>query len=72
MPSLSAQPQLTPFCDREVVSLSRRRGAWTPMAGVQNLTDEDPPYVPDVSVNTSGIFDFMGAFYYARASVGFE
>ncbi len=47
-------------------------GSWTLMAGVQNLTDEDPPYVPDVSANTSGIYDFMGTFYYARASVSFE
>jgi iron complex outermembrane receptor protein len=47
-------------------------GSWTLMAGVTNLTDEDPPYVPDVSANTSGIYDFMGTFYFARASVSFE
>ncbi len=47
-------------------------GAWTLMAGVTNLTNEDPPYVPDVSANTSGIYDFMGSFYCARASVSCE
>ncbi len=46
--------------------------SWTLMAGVQNVTDEEPPYVPDVSANTSGIFDFLGAFYYARATISFE
>jgi iron complex outermembrane receptor protein len=33
------------------------------LAGVENFTDEDPPYVPDISANTSGIYDFLGAFY---------
>lgn len=47
-------------------------GAWEFQAGVQNLTDEQPPYVPEVSANTSGIYDFLGRFYYARASVSFE
>lgn len=47
-------------------------GAWTLMVGVQNLTDEDPPYVPDVATNTSGIFDFLGPFYHARATISFQ
>jgi iron complex outermembrane receptor protein len=47
-------------------------GGWTLGAGVQNVTDEEPPYVPEVSVNTSGIYDFLGRFYYARASVSLQ
>ncbi|MEQ8858742.1 MAG: TonB-dependent receptor [Pseudomonadales bacterium] len=47
-------------------------GPWSFQAGVQNVTDEEPPYVPDVSANTSGIYDFMGRLFYARASVSFE
>ncbi len=47
-------------------------GSWSLQAGVENLTDNAPPYVPDVSVNTSGIYDFMGRVYYARATVSFE
>ena len=43
-------------------------GAWSFIGGVQNLSDEQPPYVTDVSANTSGIYDFLGRFYYARAS----
>lgn len=46
--------------------------AWSFQVGVENVTDEEPPYVPDVSVNTSGIYDFLGRFFYARASVDFE
>jgi iron complex outermembrane receptor protein len=45
---------------------------WRVTGGVQNLTDEEPPYVPDVSVNTSGIYDFLGRVYFARVSVNFE
>lgn len=47
-------------------------GAWSFKAGVQNLTNEEPPYVPDVSANTSGIYDFLGRFFYARMSVNLE
>ena len=47
-------------------------GAWSFQAGVENVTNEEPPYVPEVSVNTSGIYDFLGRFFYARASVSFE
>ncbi len=43
-------------------------GSWSFVGGVQNVTDEEPPYVTDVSVNTSGIYDFLGRFYYARAT----
>lgn len=42
---------------------------WQFTAGVQNLTEEEPPYVTDVSANTSAIYDFLGRFYYARATV---
>ena len=47
-------------------------GAWSFQAGVENVTNEEPPYVPEVSVNTSGIYDFLGRFFYARASVSFD
>jgi iron complex outermembrane recepter protein len=42
-------------------------GPWNLLAGVQNVSDEEPPYVTDVSINTSDIYDFLGRFYYARA-----
>ncbi len=47
-------------------------GAWRVAAGVENLADEEPPYVTDVSANTSGIYDFLGRFYYVRVSVGWQ
>ena len=34
--------------------------------GVDNLTDKSPPYVPDVALNTSSIYDYLGRFYYVR------
>lgn len=34
--------------------------------GVENITDEEPPFVPSISANTSPIFDFLGRFYSAR------
>ena len=42
--------------------------AWSLHAGIENLTDEEPPYVTDVSANTSGIYDFLGRVYFARAT----
>ncbi|KGE04108.1 TonB-dependent receptor [Pseudohaliea rubra DSM 19751] len=33
---------------------------------VENLTDEQPPFVPAISTNTSAIYDFLGRFYSAR------
>ncbi|MGD8415625.1 MAG: TonB-dependent receptor [Pseudomonadales bacterium] len=39
---------------------------WSFHAGVQNVGNAKPPYVPDVSANTSGIYDFLGRYYYAR------
>lgn len=33
------------------------------LVGVENFTDEEPPYVPDTSTNTSTIYDFLGTFY---------
>ncbi|MBD3646765.1 MAG: TonB-dependent receptor, partial [Pseudomonadales bacterium] len=47
-------------------------GAWRLAAGVENFTNEEPPYVTDVSANTSGIYDFLGRFYYVRVSVGWQ
>lgn len=40
--------------------------------GVDNITDRKPPYVPDVSVNTSAIYDYLGRFYYMRLNYGFD
>ena len=34
--------------------------------GIQNLSDEEPPFVPSISSNTSGMYDFLGRFYSAR------
>jgi iron complex outermembrane receptor protein len=42
---------------------------WQISAGIRNVGDQKPPYVPDVSANTSGIYDFLGRYYYARFSV---
>ncbi len=33
---------------------------------VENFTDEDPPYVPAISTNTSPIYDPLGRFYSLR------
>jgi iron complex outermembrane recepter protein len=46
--------------------------SWSIMAGVMNVTDKSPPYVTDVSANTSGIYDFLGRFFFARASISFR
>ncbi|MFX3657879.1 MAG: TonB-dependent receptor domain-containing protein [bacterium] len=51
---------------------SYNMGAWRFDAGVENVTNEEPPYVTDVSANTSGIYDFLGRFFFARASVSFQ
>jgi iron complex outermembrane receptor protein len=34
--------------------------------GVENFTDEDPEYVPSTATNTSGVYDFLGRFYFGR------
>ncbi len=34
--------------------------------GVENMTNEEPPFVPSISANTSPIFDFLGRFYSVR------
>ena len=39
--------------------------------GAENVTDETPPYVPDVALNTSSIYDYLGRFYYLRVKLGF-
>ncbi|HIL98311.1 MAG TPA: TonB-dependent receptor, partial [Pseudomonadales bacterium] len=45
-----------------------RLDRWNFLVGVRNVTDEEPPYVTDVSANTSSIYDFLGRFYYARVN----
>jgi iron complex outermembrane receptor protein len=48
-------------------------GTLEPKADAQHYVgDEEPPYVTDVSVNTSGIYDFLGRYYYARIGVDFR
>lgn len=34
--------------------------------GVENLADEEPPFIPGVSQNSSPYYDYLGRFYYAR------
>jgi iron complex outermembrane receptor protein len=34
--------------------------------GVENFTDEEPPFVPGVSQNSSPYYDYLGRFFYAR------
>ena len=41
------------------------------MAGIDNLTDEEPPYIPSVSLNTTGVYDFLGQFFYVRGKLTF-
>ena len=36
--------------------------------GVDNLTDEEPEFIPGVSLNTNTTYDFLGRFYFARLS----
>ena len=40
--------------------------------GAENITDKSPPYVPDVALNTSSIYDYLGRFYYVRLKLGFN
>lgn len=40
--------------------------------GVNNISDRKPPYVPDVSLNTSSIYDYLGRFYYMRMRYSFD
>ena len=41
------------------------------LAGVENVGDEEPEFVPAISTNTSPIYDHLGTFYYARFTVSF-
>ena len=34
--------------------------------GIENLTDESPPFIPSISTNTSPTFDYLGRIYSAR------
>lgn len=54
------------------VNASYQIGDWELGAGIENLTDDDPPYVPDTSANTSSIYDWVGRMYYLRAGVRFQ
>ena len=39
------------------------------VVGVDNVTDEEPEFVPEISTNTSRIYDWMGRFYFATVTV---
>lgn len=54
------------------VNATYEMGAWEFGAGIENFTDEDPPYVPDTSSNTSALYDWIGRVYYLRAGVSFQ
>jgi iron complex outermembrane receptor protein len=54
------------------VNATYQIGAWELGAGIENFTDDDPPYVPDTSANTSAIYDWVGRMYYVRAGVSFQ
>lgn len=34
--------------------------------GIENLSDEAPPFIPSIATNTSPTFDYLGRFYSAR------
>ncbi len=51
---------------------SYRGNTFNVTLGVDNLTDEAPPYVPDVSNNTSAIYDYLGRNYYLRLKLRFN
>ncbi len=34
--------------------------------GVENLTDEAPPFIPSISANTNPTYDYLGRFYSLR------
>ena len=34
--------------------------------GVENIGDEEPPFIPSISNNTNGMYDYLGTFYSAR------
>lgn len=40
-------------------------------AGIDNLTDEEPEFLPAISTNTSTVYDWLGMFTYARLKVSF-
>lgn len=44
---------------------------FTVVAGIENLTDEEPEFIPGVSMNTSTVYDFMGRYYYTKVSYNF-
>ncbi len=41
------------------------------LAGIDNLTDEEPEFVPGVSTNTSFVYDLMGRYYFTRVNYRF-
>ena len=41
------------------------------MAGVENLGNKEPPYVPSIANNSSTIYDYLGRMFFARATYRF-
>jgi iron complex outermembrane receptor protein len=46
-------------------------GNFRVVAGIENLTDEEPEYIPAISTNTSTVYDWMGRFYYTKVTYSF-
>ena len=46
-------------------------GQFKVVAGIENLTDEEPEYIPAISTNTSQVYDWMGRYYYTKVTYNF-
>jgi len=46
-------------------------GAFTIIGGIENLTDQEPEYIPSVSTNTSTVYDWMGRYFYTKVNYKF-
>lgn len=54
------------------VELTRRLGRWTLLAGVNNLADTPPPFLPDGETNTdTATYDVLGRLVWARVTAAF-
>lgn len=39
------------------------------VVGIDNVTDQEPEFIPEISTNTSVIYDWVGRFYFASVTV---
>lgn len=46
-------------------------GTFSVLAGIENITDEEPEFIPEISTNTSAVYDWMGRYYYTKLSYKF-